>query len=120
MKLHLSVWSDDATWCDESGSNTDDPREATCTECLRNAAEYGAAAAMRCAAVEAGGGSDPELEKERDDALRSLDNLRKKLVEAGWFMCQTCERLMTVSGTGFVVGNMRWCTACSGARGRVL
>lgn len=49
---HLVV--DVIQWCDEDGGDsTEDPRDATCPECLRRAASYGAAAAMRYAAVEA-------------------------------------------------------------------
>lgn len=117
---HL-VHTDCATWCDvpEYG-DTDDPLEATCTECLRAAATYGAKAAMRCAAVEAGAERDPEIAQERDEAIAALDKLRKILGDNELFPCAGCSRLFHVQHMAFHVGLTAWCEECSVSRGRIL
>lgn len=117
----------DEYWCGADAHSTEnaqhetaDPRDSTCAECLRNAAEYGAAAAMRCAAVEAGAERDPELEKERDHAIAELNKLQEILGQNGLFACAGCSRLWHVDAAGFCVGASAWCHECSGARGRIL
>lgn len=109
-------------WCGERSlaDTVDDPLEATCTDCLRAAATYGAEAAMRCAAVEAGAERDPEIEKERDEAIAALDRLRSILGENELFPCQGCDRLFHVQLMSFHVGLMAWCSECSASRGRIL
>lgn len=114
------MWTDGATWCDQRGEDTDDVHAATCTACLREAASYGAAAAMRCAAVEAGGSTDEELIAERDNAIAELDKLRGILGQHQLFACAGCSRLFNIDLVAFHVGLMAWCPDCSAARGRIL
>jgi hypothetical protein len=103
-------------WCDVEPSSrtedTDDPRDATCPECLRAAAAYGAAAAMRWAAVEAGATRDPELEKERDHAIAELNKLQEELKKRGAFFCTGCSCLLRVEAIGLSIGTGAWCNAC--------
>lgn len=112
MKVHLThgVYS----WCQNVGKDgsTEDPRRATCSECLRKAAEYGAAAAMRCAAVEAGGARDPELEAERDEALRRLNTLGAELEKRGAFFCNGCDELCATRDRAVQAGFAGWCKEC--------
>lgn len=104
-------------WCpvdgDEQIEATDDPRDAGCSECLRAAAAYGAAAAMRCAAVEAGGTRDPELVRERDDALRRLNAINDALEGQRAFFCNDCLKLFSVGDRALSAGQMSWCKQCT-------
>ena len=111
-----------ALWCraTRADEHTSDPLEATCAACLREAATYGAKAAMRCAAVEAGAERDPEIERERDEAIAALDKMRKILGDNELFPCQSCSKLFHVQNMGFHVGLMAWCHECSASRGRIL
>lgn len=122
MKHLYRGWDgeDPRAWCNAVDDSTDDPLEATCTDCLREAATYGAKAAMRCAAVEAGAERDPEIEKERDEAIVALDTLRKILGDNELFPCAGCSKLFHVQNMGFHVGLMAWCNECSASRGRIL
>ncbi len=117
---HLHT-GDPPVWCQSDDADaTGDPFKATCTDCLREAASYGAAAAMRCAAVEADAHRDPELEKERDEAIAALDRLRGVLGENELFVCAGCQRMYHVQVMGFHAGLMAWCADCSASRGRIL
>lgn len=102
-------------WCENSEDEdvTDDPRDATCAACLRIAAAYGAAAAMRYAAVEAGATRDPELVRERDEALRRLAAINALLEEENVFFCHDCERLMNMRDRGLHVPPSSWCWDCA-------
>ncbi len=121
MKLVKHLLVGDDVWCEsEDDDGTRDPLAATCTACLREAASYGAAAAMRCAAVEAGAERDPEIEKERDEAIAALDRLRSILGDSELFPCAGCNRLFHVQAMGFHAGLMAWCSDCSASRGRIL
>lgn len=108
---HLIVHADH--WCGLDGDNTDDPRDATCTECLRIAAAYGAAAAMRYAAVEAGATRDPELVRERDEAIRRVDAINDALEVQRAFFCTGCLRLFRVERRGLNVNSTSWCDECA-------
>jgi len=112
----LTTWCKRVTW-DEI---VRDPRDSNCVDCLREAAAYGAAAAMRCAAVEAGGSSDEELVAERDHAVAELDKLRGILGQHQLFACAGCSRLFNIDLVAFHVGLMAWCPDCAAARGRIL
>lgn len=121
VHLHMAeiIWcenvsEDDITDC------TDDPRDATCVDCLRKASAYGAAAAMRCAAVEAGGGSDPELEKERDEALRHLNAITDALESQRAFFCNDCLKLKRVDERAMTAGKLSWCDRCAPRRPKVI
>ncbi len=109
------VFGDASTWCDgdEICDATDDPRDATCVECLRRAASYGAAAAMRYAAVEAGASRDPELVRERDDALRRVDAINEALEAQRAFFCHACRRLLGLPRRALHAGTLSWCENCA-------
>ena len=99
-------------WCeDPTGELTDDPRDSDCSECLREAAEYGAAAAMRCAAVESMASSDPELRQERDHALAQVAKIQKALNDVGWFWCAGCDNIIRTEDAGMLVP-IRMCRGC--------
>ncbi len=102
-------------WCDDSEDEevTDDPRDATCAACLRVAAAYGAAAAMRYAAVEAGATRDPELVRERDEAIRRLNKISDALEDEGVFCCQGCERMYNTHERTLHVPPSSWCGGCT-------
>jgi hypothetical protein len=101
-----------SVWCDEEGGEgTHDPRDSDCPSCLREAAEYGAAAAMRCAAVEALGSSDDELRAERDHALAQLTKVERSLHAIGFFFCHGCDRITNAKDAGMLVP-VRLCTTC--------
>lgn len=102
-------------WCevDEIVDSTDDPRDATCAQCLRRAAAYGAAAAMRGAAVEAGVTQDPELVRERDEAIRKLGRMSAQLERQGAFFCTGCEVIKAERDCALQVENVSWCRACA-------
>ncbi len=115
---HLSV--NDQPWCDLDLTGLDsfveDPREATCLDCLQRAASYGAAAAMRGAAVEAAGAvKDPELEAERDEAIKQLDGFRKAFAGGGGFVCESCTKCFNIKRAVLEVGSQRWCDNCASA-----
>ncbi len=114
MKQHLefggAIWCDDAQ--DHEGS-TEDPRDATCSDCLRRASSYGAATAMRYAAVEAGATQDPELVRERDDAIRKLNLVNKLLERQNAFVCADCQELKRINDRGAHVGTVSWCNECA-------
>ncbi len=125
--IHLVSNTDDGdvcVWCEASGEGkvTEDPYDADCADCLREAATYGAKAAMRCAAVEAGAERDPEIAKERDEAIAALDKLCGVLGENELFVCAGCQKMYHVQGMGFHAGLMAWCSdcSCSCSRGRIL
>lgn len=109
-------------WCEDDNivDSTDDPREATCAECLRRAAAYGAAAAMRYAAVEAGKTQDPELARERDEAMRRLNMICKALEEERVFFCFGCTTLKPAAECGMRAGDVVWCTSCASRNRRAL
>lgn len=114
MKLHLEFGG--AIWCDDAQdyeSSTEDPRDATCSECLKRAASFGAAAAMRYAAVEAGATQDPDLVRERDEALRRINLINKSLLGQGAFFCVDCVTLNRLADRGLCVGNQSWCKSCA-------
>lgn len=119
---HLSRDRLQATWCGRITPDEDavDPHDADCAACLREAATYGAKAAMRCAAVEAGASSDPEIAAERDAAIAELDKLRGIIGQHGLFACAGCSRLFSTDLVGFHVGLTAWCGDCSTMRGRIL
>ena len=102
-------------WCglqfliDDSAT---DPRDADCTSCLREAAEYGAAAAMRCAAVESIGAGDDELRQDRDHALRQLSKLERAMYSVGFFLCPSCDLITKTEDAGMLVP-IRLCRACT-------
>ncbi len=111
MTLHLIFGAE--VWCDEGAECTDDPRDATCVECLKRAASYGAAAAMRYAAVEAGAKRDPELVQERDEAIRRVDAINDALEGQGAFFCTDCMKLFRVDRRGLNAGKLSWCVHCA-------
>lgn len=101
-------------WCDdEDGDNTDDPRDATCAACLRGAAAYGAAAAMRYAAVEAGATQDPELVRERDNAMHRLNAVNNALERQGAFFCNDCMKVYKKDDRSICVNDVSWCRHCA-------
>lgn len=114
MKLHLEfggqLWCDDAQ--DHEGT-TEDPRDATCSDCLKRASSYGAATAMRYAAVEAGVTQDPELVRERDEAIRRLEAIGDALEGREAFFCTDCLKLHHVSNRGLDTGKLSWCKGCA-------
>lgn len=94
-------------------SATNSPHEATCSVCLKVAAEYGAAAAMRYAAVEAGVTQDPELSRERDEAMRKLDTFIEAVRRQHAFFCTACEKLFPDSALAMEIGSVAWCGDCA-------
>jgi len=117
VKLHLE--SGGMIWCDEHQDHesiTEDPRDATCGECLKCAASFGAAAAMRYAAVEAGATQDPELVKERDVAIEKLNMLTVELEAQHIFFCVGCSKLKATDVRNLRVGSMSWCGGCAPSR----
>ncbi len=108
----------DGTWCDGDDIRdvTDDPRDARCLDCLNRAAAYGAAAAMRAVAVENGEPRDPELIKERDDALRRLNAIQNALEGQHAFFCHDCMKLCSVGNRAMSAGQISWCTRCAPKR----
>ena len=115
---HLIINGD--PWCDTDDfyDNIDDPREATCSNCLKIAAAYGAAAAMRYAAVEAGATRDPELVRERDAALEQVNRINRAIARQGGFYCFGCQRILARSELKIVANDVAWCTECA-PHGRV-
>lgn len=114
MKQHLEFGG--ALWCDEHQDHegtTEDPRDATCSDCLKRAASYGAAAAMRYAAVEAGATQDPELIRERDEAIRRLGEISAQLERQSVFFCNDCLKLKSTDTRALVAGDISWCSACA-------
>lgn len=114
--MHLQPPAADITWCEadpENARTTDDPRDATCPDCLRRAASYGAAAAMRYAAVEAGVTQDPELERERDEAMRRLNAVNDALEKQSAFFCSDCMRLRNTKDRAVCANGVSWCKACA-------
>ena len=112
MKLHL-LYSR-GTWCDDDSEDvTDDPRDATCSDCLKRAASYGAAAAMRYAAVEAGVTQDPEVARERDEAIRRVAAINDALEKQGAFFCNDCMRVGSVTDRALTAGRASWCGNCA-------
>lgn len=119
MKLHLEFGGQ--IWCDEHQdheSTTEDPRDATCSDCLKRASSYGAATAMRYAAVEAGATQDPDLVCERDEAIRRLRVLSEQLERQSVFFCTGCTRLRGATDRTLIAGGLSWCSECAphGAR----
>jgi hypothetical protein len=118
--LHLDYLG--GAWCDEEELNdtTDDPRDATCSECLKRAAAYGAAAAMRYAAVEAGATRDPELARERDEAIRRVNAINDALEGQQAFFCVGCLTLCRIGNRALNVNATSWCADCAphGSRAR--
>lgn len=94
---------------------TDSPRDATCITCLKVAGEYGAAAAMRYAAVEAGVTHDPELARERDEAIRKLDTFTEAVRKQHAFFCTSCEKLFPDAALAIEAGGVSWCENCAQA-----
>lgn len=111
---HLAFGDD--PWCDADLIDhlVNDPRDCDCAPCLRKAAGYGALAAMRGAAVEAGAHRDPELVQERDEAVQRLDNLRAELAKRDLFPCHGCNAVMPTHCAVTTIGNTRWCFRCGG------
>jgi hypothetical protein len=110
---HLEFNGD--VWCDalHPSDATDDPRDPTCTECLRIAAAYGAAAAMRYAAVEAGATRDPELVRDLDEAIRRVNAINDALEAQNAFFCNDCMKLCDVKDRGMNVDTVSWCRRCA-------
>ena len=104
-------------WCDADGDEeitiTEDPRDPTCLECLKRASSYGAATAMRYAAVEAGATRDPELIKERDEAMRQLNEIQRAVNRQGGFFCNACGRIRALSDRALATNDVAWCLACA-------
>lgn len=102
-------------WCgtEEYFDITDDPRDANCPACLKTAASYGAAAAMRYAAVEAGATRDPELVRERDEAIQRLSDINQAITKQGGFFCTDCRRIRALSDRGLAAGGLVWCVDCA-------
>ena len=119
--IHLDMM--DGVWCDEEEihDTCDDPRDATCVDCLKRAAAYGAAAAMRYAAVEAGATRDPELVRERDEAIRRVNAINDALEGQQAFFCVGCLKLHRIATRALNVNATSWCAACAphGPRSRV-
>ena len=114
MRQHLEFGG--AIWCDDAPDHettTEDPRDATCSDCLKRAAGYGAAAAMRYAAVEAGATQDPELARERDEAIRRVLAIGDALEKREAFFCNDCMKLQHVSSRSLVAGGTSWCNECA-------
>lgn len=113
---HLSQGDD--PWCDEdyAGIMTSDPLEATCTICLREAATFGAKAAVRCMAVEGSESADEELKAERDAAIQSATRAKKALMDRGLFVCEECHKTRSLQmQLGYQVPGeppLVWCTDC--------
>jgi hypothetical protein len=116
--MRLCLLYSHGTWCDDDSSEdcTDDPRDATCSDCLKRAAAYGAAAAMRYAAVEAGATQDPELVRERDEAIRRVDAINNALEKQHAFFCNDCMQLCRVSDRALNAGGVSWCADCAPLR----
>lgn len=103
-------------WCEEAENGideTNDPHGATCLECLRHAAEYGAAAAMRYAAVQAGATQDPELVRERDNALHKVNAINNALERQKAFFCEDCMKLYNVAQRALSANGVSWCEHCA-------
>jgi hypothetical protein len=114
VKQHLEFGGRE--WCDDAQDHEgrlEDPRDATCSDCLRRAAAYGAAAAMRYAAVEAGATQDPELVRERDDAIKRVGSINEALKLRGMFFCNDCTLLHRIQDLGLEAGGALWCKACA-------
>jgi hypothetical protein len=113
---HLSVWTNGGTWCDERGENTDEVFEADCVACLREAASYGAKAAVRCMAVEGNESADEELKAERDAAIAGATRAKKALMDRGLFVCEECGKTRSLQlQTGYQVPGeppLVWCADC--------
>lgn len=99
-------------WCGGDGDRTEDPDVASCCECLREAASYGARCAMRCAAVEALSSTDEELAQERDHALAQVAKIQKTLNDVGWFWCTGCDNIIRTEDAGMLVP-VRLCRGCA-------
>ena len=97
----------EVVWCGGSGGVDDDPRVASCHACLTNAATYGAAAAMRAAAIEFA--NNTEAVKERDTIMAEIAAMREALAENDLFHCRRCQ---TVMHKGFKGRTEAWCKAC--------
>lgn len=110
----------DQLFCDCEGDNgdliTEDPRDATCVDCLRRAASYGAAAAMRYAAVEETQFRDPELQQERDFAVAKLNEFRKALADVDMYVCEECCEPDGLPHAVLHVGTQHWCRDCVSKR----
>lgn len=117
---HLQI-DGDYPWCGEENAIdvTDNPRDATCPACLCRAAEYGAAAAMRYAAVEAGATQDPELVRERDNALHKVNAINNALERQKAFFCEDCMKLYNVAQRALSVNGVSWCEQCAPHDGKV-
>ena len=114
MRQHLEFGG--AIWCDDAPDHettTEDPRDATCSDCLKRAAGYGAAAAMRYAAVQAGATQDPELVRERDEAIRRLNAVGDALEKQHVFFCNDCLKLRGTDKRTLTAGSMSWCSDCA-------
>lgn len=68
---------------------------------------------MRCAAVEAGATQDPELAKERDEAIRKLARMSDLLEGQGVFFCTSCEKLYRCADRKLNAGGLSWCDDCA-------
>lgn len=116
---HLEIGGD-TVWCEPETNDyidvTSDPRDSTCASCLKIAAAYGAAAAMRYAAVEAGATQDPDLVRERDEAIRRVNAVNDALEAQGAFFCNDCLKLCRVENRGLCVNSTSWCTRCAPSR----
>lgn len=113
MTLHLDYGVD--IWCEnqDGADSTSDPRDATCEECLKRAASFGAAAAMRYAAVEAGATRDPELVRERDEAIRRVNAINDALERQRAFFCNDCMKLCSTSDRALNINSVSWCVHCA-------
>jgi hypothetical protein len=113
VTIHLEINGD--VWCPQMNPDetTYDPRDATCVECLRTAASYGAAAAMRYAAVESGATRDPELVRERDEAIRRMNAVCDALEAQEAFFCCDCMKLRHTRDRALAVNSSSWCVDCA-------
>lgn len=131
MKKHLikNYYSDSVEWwCDDhegehcthrapsSDMSFEDPHDADCTTCLREAATFGAKAAVRCMAVEGNESADEELKAERDAAVASATRAKKALMDRGMFVCEECGKTRSLQlQMGYQVPGeppLVWCLDC--------
>jgi hypothetical protein len=71
---------------------------------------------MRYAAVEAGATRDPELVRERDEAIRRLNTINDALERERCFFCHDCMSLISTTDRALEAGGLSWCMKCAPAR----
>jgi hypothetical protein len=119
---HLILNEDDGDidiWCDEPRFKKTECvaniEECECVECLRQMGSVGAAAAMRCVALEQGSDAR-ETSQERDHAIAQLRKYQKALAARNLFICDNCIRLQPLSEAAIQVGTISWCKGCQEAK----